>query len=254
MKVRIQGMLATAAGAALFASAGIALADGMPGGGSYARPALWSGFYVGGESGWERDHTEFTNTAGQGGVHWDRNGIAAGLFLGYQHQFGPLVVGVELNLIGNEFDNHGGNNPTPLNGVGNCSGTPNQNCVGRITDTITVGPRVGWAIGNFMPYATGGWATGSINFRAIPSNGIATDWGDSRSDGWFAGGGVDWKLARHVVVGIEYRHTDLGWSTMQTAAPSNGAFVETLRARGDSDSIMVRGSLLFGGRDYAPLK
>jgi outer membrane immunogenic protein len=251
MKVRIQGMLATAAGAALFASAGIALADGMPGGGGYGRPALWSGFYVGGESGWDGENV----TISSGGAHanWQRDGIAAGLFAGYQHQFGNLVVGVELNLIGNEFDILG-KDPAP-EGPGNCP-NPQANCIGRITNVFTVGPRVGWSLGQFMPYATGGWASGSVQYIGVLSSGVQNETASGRQDGWFIGGGLDWKLARHVVVGIEYRHTDLGTgSALQVYDPRSGATVpELVKLRADSDSVMVRGSLQFGGRDYAPLK
>jgi outer membrane immunogenic protein len=242
MKVRIQGMLATAAGAALFASAGIALADGMPGGGGYGRPALWSGVYVGGESGWEweRSHADYA-PAGTSNS-FDRNGVTVGLLVGYQHQFGNLVVGVEADFIGNEFDTRNLNTACP---------NPAFTCTNRITNLITIGPRVGWSLGNWMPYATGGFATGSTNFRAIvTTTGVTSDQADMRHDGWFLGGGLDWKLARNVVVGLEYRHTDLGHAS---AVDINNPTI-TVTTRAESDSVMVRGSLLFGGRDYAPLK
>jgi outer membrane immunogenic protein len=256
MKVSLKGMLATAAGAALFASAGIALADGMPGGGSYARPALWSGAYVGFESGWEWDHTKFDLVPGLVfptlNPTSNRDVISAGLFVGYQHQFGNLVLGVELNLIGNEFDNHKDANPVPI-GSGNCI-FGLVNCVGRITNEITIGPRLGYAVGNFLPYVTGGFATGSVNFREVFPGGVAAAWGDTRANGWFAGGGLDWKLARNVVVGVEYRHTDLGSTDMTIFNTSGAPGSAIIRAQAESDAVLLRGSLLFGGRDYAPLK
>jgi opacity protein-like surface antigen len=107
-----------------------------------------------------------------------------------------------------------------------------------------------------MPYATGGFATGSTNFRAIvKTTGVASDMADVRHDGWFLGGGLDWKLARSVVVGLEYRHTDLGSASSADINPATGlATGITVTSRAETDSVMVRGSLLFGGRDYAPLK
>ena len=191
MKVRIQGKLAMAAGAAaIFASAGIALADGMPGGPGGYRPALWSGVYVGGESGWEweRSHADYA-PAGTSNS-FTRDGASVGVFLGYQHQFGPLVIGVEGDLISNQFDTRNLNTNCP---------NPAFTCTNRVTDLFTIGPRIGWAFGNWMPYATGGFATGSTNFRAIvKTTGVASDMADVRHDGWFLGGGLDWKLARSV--------------------------------------------------------
>jgi outer membrane immunogenic protein len=252
MKVSLQGMLATAAAAAaIFAGAHVARADGMPSGPADAQPALWSGAYVGFESGWDREHTKFDDIFALSSA-WNRDVINAGLFVGYQHQFGNLVLGAELNLIGNEFDNHD-SNVTPVFPAGNCG--VGLNCVGRITNVITIGPRLGWAIGNFMPYATGGFATGSINFRRIDTTGFADNWGDTRANGWFAGGGLDWKLARNVVVGVEYRHTDLGSTDMKIFFPAVGPPpFATIRARADSDAVLLRGSLLFGQRGYASLK
>jgi outer membrane immunogenic protein len=248
MKVRIQGKLAMAAGAAaIFASAGIALADGMPGGPGYAGPGGWSGVYVGFESGvqWsnfsQRElvaHTTLSSTS-------DAN-VGVGIFLGYQHQFGPLVIGAELDLIGNQFDRPA-STPCPI---------PAFSCQDKITDLITIGPRVGWALGRFMPYATGGYASGSVDYRAVlNSTGVAFDQADKRVDGWYAGGGVDWKLSRHAVLSIEYRHYDfVDTGQLNPQLTGGGPSGDLISTKSASDSVMVRGSLLFGGRDYAPLK
>jgi len=256
MKVRIQGMLATsAAAAALIASAGIAQADGMPGGPAFydTRPALWTGIYVGGESGWNEDnyHVNFTDFGTHAGS--TKDGVNVGLFLGAQYQFGSIVVGAEANLIGNEFDF--ADNKAVVNGNGNCP-NPTLNCVGRVTDVFTIGPRIGFAIGNWMPYATGGYASGSVNFRAINAAGVATEWADNRQDGYYIGGGLDWKVSHHVIVGIEYRHTDLGTGPTQfDFNPVTGANVEHVQQRAESDSVMLRGSLIFNPiYGPAPLK
>jgi outer membrane immunogenic protein len=257
MNVRFQGMLATtAAAAALLASADLVRADGMPAP-AYARPASWTGAYIGVESGWDWDRVHNAYPLLGTSANSTRDGINGGLFAGYQQQFGSIVLGVEVNLIGNEFDIH--RNVTGAAGsVGNCP-NPAFNCVGRITNEITVGPRLGLAMGHWMPYVTGGWATGSINWRGIPvgGNGVATEWADARSDGYFIGGGLDWKLAPNAVLGVEYRHTDLGTVHTTDFNPTNGAVVYPSQAftlRGTSDAVLFRGSLLFGGRDYAPLK
>jgi outer membrane immunogenic protein len=106
-----------------------------------------------------------------------------------------------------------------------------------------------------MPYATGGFASGSVDLRANnTASGVAVEFADKRLDGWYAGGGLDWKIAPHAVVGIEYRHVDLGSGTSQGFNPANNAPVQLITQHAESDSVMVRGSLLFGMRDYAPVK
>ena len=282
MKLRIQGMLATAAAAAaLLAGAYTARADGMPQAAAAPPkpPSSWTGFYVGFESGWDWDHVEFK---GPPRTTWNRDVVNAGIFVGYQYQYRSLVFGIEANLIGNEFDDSHDDAVRGPFGTGTCRNNPNVphstllNCVGKITDVWTVGPRIGWVINNFwmvhniMPYATGGYAFGNFDNKKICGTvgptavngcfngagiGTAQEVGQGSSDGWFVGGGLDWKIADHVVVGIEYRHVDLGTVTVANIEPVTGTFIGHDRVRGDSDMLMLRGSLLFGAREIAaPLK
>jgi opacity protein-like surface antigen len=226
---------------------------------AYARPSSWSGAYVGVDSSWDFERVR-TSWVELGGIHSssDRDVINAGLFAGYQKQFGSIVLGLEANLIGNEFDFHKNVAVQPGH-IGNCPAAFGTafNCVGRITNLITVGPRVGLAAGNWMPYVTGGWATGSTNFRLVAPapSGVTVFWADNRQDGWFLGGGLDWKLAPNVVIGAEYRHTDLGTGPEAPVISIGGGVTGLhVKERAESDAILLRGSLLFGGRDYAPLK
>ena len=274
MKVGLKGMLATSvATAAIFAGAHVAQADGMPSrpAPAYAAPENWSGIYLGFESGWDWDNTDAHFVASGTHSNWDRDAINIGVYLGYQHQFGAFVLGAEFNFIGNEFDQE--DRVFPRHGVGNCpvTGTTtvisSSNCVGRITDIITIGPRLGYAAGKFMPYVTGGWASGSVNFRTITGTPIAvptlsgaaetTSTADERLDGFYIGGGLDWKIAPNAVVGIEYRHTDLGSATIATINSSGStSFVPLIiRQSAESDAILLRGNLLFGREVVeAPLK
>src|SRR5262249_4089140 len=134
-----------------------------------------SGIYLGFESGWDFDSVNDHFVATGTHSHWDRDVVDIGVYLGYQHQFGAFVLGVEFNFIGNEWGQEDRVFPT---GVGNCpSALPRPtlplgngiglNCVGRVSNVITIGPRLGYSVGKFMPYVTGGWATGSVDFRTI---------------------------------------------------------------------------------------
>ena len=129
---------------------------------------------------------------------------------------------------------------------------------------------LGYAVGKFMPYVTGGWASGSVNFRTItqgplgvtpgvnpPGFQATTSTADTRMDGFYIGGGVDWKIAQNAVVGLEYRHTDLGSGTVATInASGSTTFVPLIiRQSAESDAILLRGHLLFGREEaVAPLK
>ena len=60
--------------------------------------------------------------------------------LGYQHQFGSIVVGVEGNwntAIRDKFDETTCPNPA-------------FRCSARFDDVLSVGPRIGWAAGHWM--------------------------------------------------------------------------------------------------------
>jgi opacity protein-like surface antigen len=269
MKAKFHYILAAslACSAAALLGIGGARADGVARAPAAYVPPTWTGAYFGVESGWMSDDVRTSFTDFRTHVNTDRDVINAGLFAGYQRQFGSIVLGLEVNLIGNEFDFHKNVALEPGH-VPNCpafSARPGDNCVARIDNIITIGPRVGYAMGNWMPYVTGGWATGTVNFRAVnpsfipptPGAGVATAWADDRQDGFFVGIGADWKLASYAVLGIEYRHTDLGTGPIVAAFdPRIGApnFVENIKNRADNDAILLRGSLLFGVPEYSPLK
>ena len=280
MKAKLHTSLAlsvASAAALVLVSAGVARADGMPARAAPAayQPVLWSGIYVGTEGLVEWDHTHGATADGfvRYSSHRDSE-VNFGLFIGAQRQWGNFVLGVEFDFIGNEFDttDHRAGPPggQPVAGVfGNCVGGT-LNCTGRVSDVITLGPRLGYAQGNWMAYVTGGWATGNSNFRAIGTagttavNGAAVQWADFTHDGWFVGGGLDWKLSSYAVIGIEYRHIDLNAETATVFNPQNGTTVltgapttpERLRQSADADMVLLRASLLFNPLPaaVAPLK
>src|SRR5215510_5409953 len=128
------------------ASVGLAQADG------YARrervvyeqPWNWSGFYFGVHSGYAWSDIDGTWLApGSGNFSVTHDAPIVGGHIGIQHQFGQLVVGVE-----GSYDFTFRNSP----GVSRCTDTnlatgalSTWDCVGRLNDIISVGPRIGWA-------------------------------------------------------------------------------------------------------------
>jgi outer membrane immunogenic protein len=250
MKVRLQGMLATSAAAvAILASASVAQADGMPGGPAYyERPALWTGAYVGVQSGYQWSDINVLNPASPPGfkVHYDEPMV--GGFIGYQYQFGQVVVGAEADLLSAFLNNNGDSALCP---------DGSHVCRARLDNIITVGGRVGWSLGNWLPYASGGYANGSFHFTGeSASTGVVAERAGGRDSGWYVGGGLDWKLTRNVVVGFEYRHYEFDQVDRPAFSGATSSFVETARFNSPTtDSVMVRGSLLFNPTYVAaPLK
>jgi len=251
MNVRLQGMLAVSAVTAfMLASAGIAQADGMVGAApvAYERPALWSGIYAGFESGWDHEQYDQRSRITHLGSSADRDVTAYGLYLGVQRQYGNWVAGLEFNIVGTQNDH-------PAQSL--CPNTSFK-CTGRMEDILMIGPRLGWAAGNWMPYVTGGYANGGVHFRAFnvagpaSTTGVFVDEAYQRQDGWFVGAGLDWKLAAYAIVGIDYKHIDLGddhtimFATGGNTAPAVpvGGIVDRIRQSATADQVMLRASLL----------
>ncbi|AWN46166.1 porin [Methylobacterium terrae] len=158
-------------------------------GGSYepaAAPSLanWEGIYVGGHGGWSsasfgfgdvfRDPvaqalraTAIETTLGASGLmharDMRRDGTSFGAFAGVNYQFDDTVVGVELDythlgLTGRSSD---AINRYQIDSAGYLRGAKlSGDASTRMDDYATLRARVGYAIGDFLPFVTGGFAIG----------------------------------------------------------------------------------------------
>jgi outer membrane immunogenic protein len=79
----------------------------------------------------------------------------------------------------------------------------------------TLRPRIGYALANWLFYATGGGALGQVETNATASVGpfVAADRRGGTQGGWTLGGGVEVVLAPGWSAKIEYLHLDLGSRT-----------------------------------------
>ncbi len=158
--------------------------------------------------------------------------FAWGLMLGVQHQIGAVVLGVEGNWLSMIVNNPGS------------TACPNAalTCTSRIDDILSVGGRLGWAMGHWMPYVSGGYASSSFSFRANTAAPLAVEDGRTRNDGWYIGGGFDMVVAPGWTTGLEYRHYDFGnaSTTTFTAQPPQGVPLENLVQNATVDTIALR--------------
>jgi outer membrane immunogenic protein len=171
---------------------------------------LWTGFYaglnVGGAFGSSRNAFSI---AGVELPTFDTPlaGVVGGGEAGYNWQTGPWVLGLEANFEGSGLS---GSRTAPclppLCGAAAASYTQKMPWFG------TLRPRVGYALGNWLFYATGGGALGQVDTNATAATGsfVATNNRSQTLGGWTLGGGVEVELMAGWSAKIEYLHVDLG--------------------------------------------
>jgi len=270
------------AGAAAFAFAVPAL----------AQPASdtvdWTGPYVGLNVGWTGSNnvatpgTATTNSltgvsAGAGAVtvppatfntsrmDYSSDGLAGGGQVGYNKQFGHIVVGLEgdMDAISGRSGQFGSYSlpATALTGANNVT-------IGHFSQanwTSTVRGRVGYAMGKLLVYGTGGLAIADVTQTAFhaytptTTAAVATanpgatfgpysNYGsqDNTLTGWTVGAGAEWALNRQVSIGAEYRHSDYGNSTYNFTSSAAGGTSEAARLGFTDDQVLAKVNFRFG--------
>jgi len=236
------------AATAAIGCAGVALADGYePRRVAYERPMDWSGVYFGVSSGYQWSNIDFNPVGNPGaGYNVDHHDAILGAHIGYQHQFGAVVLGVEGNWISSLRDTE-----TSVSCV-----NPAFNCFARFNDVLTAGARAGWAAGRWMPYVTGGYARGSFeNFsRAAAPPNTLFDTGHTDHNGWYIGGGLEWAVSPGWTAGLEYRHYEFNSQDVRLFTPAGALSGDFRHVDPTTDSVAARVSWRWGRPEAAPLK
>ncbi len=166
----------------------------------YAPAAFsWTGFYLGGNFGW--DWTNFSNTitiagVGSGPIAANVRGFLGGGQAGFNWQiFQPVVVGLEADFQGAQA----------ASGSRSVNGTVGPATITAISNTPyfgTVRGRIGYAYGTLLFYATAGGLFGDNTLKGTVSNtrfsSSATFWT------WTAGAGIEASLGGHFSIKLEY--------------------------------------------------
>src|SRR5271156_2486036 len=121
----------------------------------------WSGFYVGGNTGWGWTNTSgtFTSAAGAGSFSGSSNGFLGGAQAGYNWQTGPFVIGAELDFQG-----------TTASGSVNTSAGPAITGTAKTPWFGTLRGRVGYAAERVLFYATAGGVYGDSSLSGTVSS------------------------------------------------------------------------------------
>lgn len=217
----------------------------------------WTGPYVGLSAGWAGSDVDWAfnppvpNASNQA-FSFSDDKVAISPYLGYQHQFGAFVIGAEVGykaLLDDDFALH--------DGYGTGSGSF---AASKIDGIFTVGGRLGYAFGNqWLLYGTGGYARATVETDLISKATGAAVAGfhtSEHQDGWYIGGGADYKLTDHLLLGIEYQHLSFDEEKHCVSCVSGFSAFNNHDVSADVDVVSARLTFLLG-RDApaaAPLK
>jgi opacity protein-like surface antigen len=247
---------------------------------TYERPADWSGVYFGVGSGyqWSSIDVSHERTIAEPsgiGISSDHDEVFVSAHIGYQTQFthpwGLIVLGIEGGWMSTLRDREGNSafcdSVRPV--LENPIEIPGNFCRATLNDILTIGARVGWAAGHWMPYVTGGYANAGVDFEnRVPfsSTGTPLNFGattlqeqaHARLGGWYIGGGFEWVVSPGWTTGIEYRHYDFGsrdTTAFQRDFGVPSVALEGVRFEASTDTVEARVSWRWGRPETpAPLK
>jgi opacity protein-like surface antigen len=200
----------------------------------------WSGFYIGGDLGWQGSRIGLSSPTGPVSFAPNHDGFAGGGFVGIQKEFNQVVVGIEgsyLAATGRESFTTPSIGPIFVPG-----GTATAQA--KLKDLWSVGARVGLPWGQWMPYVTGGYGSGSfqLNVQNIGA-GAVTEAATSRNDGGYVGGGVDYAFTKNWIIGAEYRHYFFDTRTVTAVRSVGGSDPVAFSTR--TDTALARLSYKF---------
>lgn len=232
----------------MFLGVGLAIALATPAlaDGPYAR---WSGLYVGGSVGQGWADVDVTNAAGAhfyipGTVYsFSGSDVIYGGHLGFQHQMGRWVAGVEVSLS---------------KGVEDTLVAPGIFAINtysvQVSSIFTATAKLGYASDRWLGYVKGGFASAEVRTFATEAPSFA-HFGNSseRQRGYTIGAGIEYQWLPGVILGAEYNFIDLGDRTH--VGFDNTAFsTYSVRVDPEIHTVSARLTFLLGRQEAAPLK
>lgn len=215
----LQYVLAGAAVGAITLGGPVAAAD-LPVKAPQYRPAFdWSGFYIGGHTGYSRGSSSAVLSDPQvAASSGNFSGVMGGVQAGYNVLMpSGLLLGVEADLT---FSNY-----LPSNYIISRLITAGSDVTHQLDYTGTARGRIGYAHGPWLAYATGGLALAGDRFLSTPAVGDEEKH-ISRRLGWAAGAGVEYAFAPHWSVRLEYLYSQ--FERADVRFPSGAQYSSTL--------------------------
>jgi outer membrane immunogenic protein len=165
--------------------------------------ASWTGFYIGGNIGGAWSDVDWSNL-GLTDERFDKtvSGFIGGGQIGYNQQIGNMVLGVEATLSGAD-----------LNRDFRSIVAPTVSFNADVNTIATVTGRFGVAADQWLFYGKAGWAGAQVEFSGRNTIGPDRFSFDDWHNGWTAGVGLEYKVARNVSFGVEYSFVGLDSDT-----------------------------------------
>ena len=153
-----------------------------------AEAQSWGGAYIGGGLTYDLfDVEDLTYGSGP----FEANGAGFLGFIGYNFQYGALVVGPELSLGFTTAEGNDGNYQLPFSA----------------TTTVGLHARVGYAMGNLLPYISVGYVSASLQ-SDHEGNNLPADFAYHSAANVAYTIGVDWAMGSNSFARIAYQHVD----------------------------------------------
>jgi high affinity Mn2+ porin len=178
----------------------------------------WTGVYVGGHLGYAWGSSNWTTSFGASGSFdlaqsidtFDESGsFFAGLQVGYNYVLpNRVLIGVEADASFPSFQNLEG---ISIGGISTLSSPLGRESYSEtMLSSGSIRARLGYAPGNWLLYATGGfaWTHNQQTLTQLASE--TTESSQLSRFGWTVGAGVEAPLIPHWTAGLEYRFTDFG--------------------------------------------
>jgi outer membrane immunogenic protein len=168
----------------------------------------WTGFYIGGHLGGAWSDVEWSNVTFNNVVFTGErfsegaSGFIGGGQIGYNQQFGNIVLGVEATLSGADLSR---DRQSVL--------FPNVIFSADLTTIATVTGRFGVAGPQWLFYGKAGWAGARLEFSARDTATLDHFSVDTWRNGWTAGLGLEYKVAPNLSFGVEYSFIRLNSDT-----------------------------------------
>jgi outer membrane immunogenic protein len=162
----------------------------------------WNGFYIGANLGGAWASGNESDSVNAATIGASKSGFVGGGQLGYNWQFGHLVVGLEWLFDGTNLKTSGT--------VGTFAATANTFGISTVTG------RFGWALNDWLWYAKAGVAFAGHDLTLANSAALIQEHGFRTSTGWTLGTGVEQALSENWTVKLEYNY--LGLTTVNFVA------------------------------------
>jgi outer membrane immunogenic protein len=238
---------------------------------AYTAPYNWTGLYVGGTAGgaWTKGDVSLDTVNGTpalvrtgdiasvnalGSANLSGSSAIFGAKLGYNHQWGSYVAGLEADYSSFHFNKSAHTTGNPFISPAYAFGSAEFDTNVSTSWLATVRARVGYAVDRAFFYGTAGAAFAKVDFsntyHAFSPLGLGFDdeaiSASKTKVGWVAGAGIDYALTTNWIVSVEYLHVDLGsietsgLLTTQFGAP-NATFTFSTKLTSD----IVRGGIAY---------